>query len=351
MKSTWKKYLLYTAYVLIGGGILYSLLQLMLAGYSVSWTGFGERTLSNGDIVGEKSLWDWMELLIIPFVLALGAFFLNRSERDVERQIAEERRKEDRKLADERAQLEREIAIDRQQEAALQTYFDRMSELLLKEKLRTTKKAEVSDVARTRTLSIMRVLDTKRNNLVLQFLREAKLIIDEKSIFNNAFLGKMNLERLHLSDVYFLSANLRDANLQGADLRDANLTGADLSGADLTGADLRGAKLTGADLSHASLQATDWTGANLSGVDLTGADLSGADLSYTNLGAASLWHADLHGADLSGTNLETSNLHGADLLNVVLEDANLDGAKVTEEQLAKVESLKGATMPDGTIHE
>ena len=192
MNSAWKKYLFYTIYILIGSGLLYGLSQLILAGYSVSWTGFGERILSNGDIVGEKTLWDWMQLLIIPFVLAIGAFLLNRSERAVERQIAEERRKEDRKLADERAELEREIAKDRQQEAALQTYFDRMSELLLREKLRTTEIEEVRDVARTRTLSIMRVLDTRRNNLILQFLREAKLIINEKSIFNNAYMGSVD---------------------------------------------------------------------------------------------------------------------------------------------------------------
>lgn len=224
-----------------------------------------------------------MQLLIIPFVLALVVFFLNRSERAVERQFAEERRKEDRKLADERAELEREIAKDRQQEAALQTYFDRMSELLLKEKLRTTEVEEVRDVARTRTLSIMLVLDTKRNNLVLQFLLEVKLISDEKSIFNNAYLGKMNLERLHLSETYFLSANFRGANLQGADLRnavlqdanlqDANLQGANLQGADLEKADLRRANMEGADLEEAILFEADQEKANLKGTNLKGTNL------------------------------------------------------------------------------
>ena len=60
-----------------------------------------------------KTLWDWLELLVIPVFLAGGAFYLNRSERAVER----------------------EIATDRQQEVALQTYLDRMTDLLLGEKL------------------------------------------------------------------------------------------------------------------------------------------------------------------------------------------------------------------------
>ena len=131
MNSAWKKYLFYTIYILIGSGLLYGLSQLILAGYSVSWTGFGERILSNGDIVGEKTLWDWMELLIIPLVLALGAFFLNRSERAIERETAEKR-----------AELEREIATDRQQGEALKSYIDQMAGLLLENNLLRRKKNE-----------------------------------------------------------------------------------------------------------------------------------------------------------------------------------------------------------------
>jgi len=167
--------------------------------------------------------------------------------------------------------LEREIAKDRQQEEALQTYFDHMSELLLKEKLRTTEVEEVRDVARTRTLSIMLVLDTKRNNLVLQFLLEVKLISDEKSIFNNAYLGKMNLERLHLSETYFLSANFRGANLQGADLEKA-----DLRRANMEGADLEEAILFEADLEKANLKGTNLKGTNLCEMCVYGKILKGA---------------------------------------------------------------------------
>ena len=93
---------------------------LIMLGRTVPWTGFGDYTTSAGELVPGKTLWDWMELLIIPIVLAIGAYYLNRSERAVERRIAEDR-----------AKLEREIATDRQQEATLQAYIDRISELLL----------------------------------------------------------------------------------------------------------------------------------------------------------------------------------------------------------------------------
>ena len=208
-----KKYFLYALYVIIGGGLLYGLVQIILVGYSASWTGFGEYTSAPSDIVQSKKLWDWMELLIIPLVLAIGAFYLNRSERAVERETANKR-----------AELEREIALDRQQEVALQSYIDRMAELLLKEKLRTTEVEEVRDIARTRTVTVMRGLDPKRNNLVIQFLREAKLVIDENSILRGA-----NMESVNLVDANLEGAYLVDANLEGANLRNANLVRANLA--------------------------------------------------------------------------------------------------------------------------
>ena len=353
MKSTWKKYLLYSAYILIASGLLYGLSQLILAGYSASWTGFGERTLSNGDIVGEKTLWDWMDLLIIPFVLAIGAFFLNRSERAVERQIAEERRKEDRKLADERAELERGIAKDRQQEAALQAYIGRMSELLLEKKLRTTKQKEVREVARTLTISVIRGLDNSRKNIVLQFLYEANLIRTNSCIiglkgvnFGGLYLQNTNLQKVDLCNVNFRGADMMDTDLSGAYLKSADLYHANLHYAYLEDANLEYAVLERADLGDACLRGANLQHVNLVKADLQFANLVNADLQFANLKKANLDFANMLHANLQNANLEEVNFH-----YVILQDVNMKGANVTEEQLAQAKSLKGATMPDGTIHE
>jgi uncharacterized protein YjbI with pentapeptide repeats len=310
MKQGWK-YLLYASIIIAGGFILFQTIRLKNTGFE------------------GKTLWDWMELLIIPLVLAGGAFFLNRSERETER----------------------EIATDRQQEAALQSYFDRMAELLLKEKLRTTKKAEVRDVARTRTLSIMRVLDTNRNNLVLQFLREAKLITDNNSILNGAWMDGMNLKKLNLVGVSLQEVLLSDANLHGANLAGANLQNAVLGDTNLQSAILGGANLEDAYLQESNLQGAYLKGAYLKDAylilaNLARADLRGADLRSANLRDVDLKDADLRGAKLSNADLERAKLKGANLEHAVLKNV-----KVTEEQLAKAKSLKGATMPDGTIHE
>jgi Pentapeptide repeats (8 copies) len=67
-------------------------------------------------------------------------------------------------------------------------------------------------------------------------------------------------------------------------------------------------------------------------------------------------HVYLHtGNALDKTILSDANLVGAILYDAILSGAKLDktvlsNARITEEQLKEATSLKGATMPDGTIH-
>lgn len=243
MKPTWKKYLLYGTMVIAGSVLVFVLEETI----RLKNTGFETKTL-----------WDWMELLVIPSVLAIGAFLLNQSERAVERQTAENR-----------AKFEREIATDRQQEAALQAYLDRMADLLLQKELRASENEEVRNVARIRTLTVLHVLDATRKGTVVCFLCEAGLISQEQIV-----------------------------DLSGADLTRAYLVGADLSGANLSGTSLYGASLSAANLSGANL-----SGANLNTAQLVGANLSAANLSGTSFNGASLFLANLDRADLSRASL------------------------------------------------
>ena len=45
-----------------------------------AWTGF-PTTPAAQDIQPARTLWDWLDLLIIPAILAAAAFLLNRSEK------------------------------------------------------------------------------------------------------------------------------------------------------------------------------------------------------------------------------------------------------------------------------
>lgn len=107
------------------------LVSLMIAGYWYGWEWTGVNA-SIGPQVRQyqpgKTLWDWMQLIIIPVVLAIGALLFNFTLS-----------KSEQKAAHLRAQTEHEIAVSNQQEDALQSYFDNMIELLLHEKLTNRK--------------------------------------------------------------------------------------------------------------------------------------------------------------------------------------------------------------------
>lgn len=79
-------------------------------------------------------------------------------------------------------------------------------------------------------------------------------------------------------------------------------------------------------------------------------DLHEADLSHADLREKDLSHLNLSSADLSEANLHDADLSSADLSEANLQGANLKGATVTPQQLEKVKSLRGATMPDGSKH-
>ncbi len=299
--------------VVVAGAVI--LLLISSVGHTAEWTGLKDFTDPTGQYHRGKTLWDWAELLIIPVVLAGAAFWLNRSERRSELRIAEQR-----------AKTEREIAADRLQEETLQTYLDRLLDLLVEEDLRQPETSKAGQAARIRTLTVLRRLDGRRKGLVLRFLHESLLI--------------------HALSEIGPPIILVDADLSGADLHKADLAQADLSATDLSHADLRDADLSGTKLIEANLH-----GADLSGADLSGADLGGADLSDTWLEWANLSGANLSGANLSDTSLAGANLIGANLIGANLSGAYLVGEYVTSEQLAEAKSLKGATMPDGTKHD
>ncbi len=98
-------------------------------------------------------------------------------------------------------------------------------------------------------------------------------------------------------------------------------------------------------------QATTMQGAiNLQNANFKQANLQEAAMHGFNLSGADLSRADLENAFMSNSNFKGANLSDADLSGTDLSQANLSGAKVTKEQLAKAKSLKGAIMPDGSIH-
>lgn len=150
----------------------------------------------------------------------------------------------------------------------------------------------------------------------------------------SAHLVNLQLPKADLRSANFEKATLAYSNLQGSDLRFANLQGANLQGADLATANLQGAILTSVNLQGATLWGTNLQGANLVDTNLQDsvlafASLQNADLTGT-ITPRSVPHLFLPGANLQRTDLSGANLQGAMLQvgNSAL-DANFQGALYT----------------------
>src|SRR5215207_1451915 len=135
------------------GIALVALVVLVRIGYAHRWTGFGQAKV-NEAARPAKTLWDWLNLLIIPFVIAVvgtvGGYFFTRSENRATLASAERRA----------------------QDETLQTYLDQIGQMLLdKERplLQSQEGAEVRTLARARTLTVLSRLDGRRKGTVVQF--------------------------------------------------------------------------------------------------------------------------------------------------------------------------------------
>jgi len=298
----------------VGVGIaLVALVVLVRIGYAYRWTGFGQAKV-NEAARPAKTLWDWLNLLIIPFVIAVvgtvGGYFFARSENRAAQSIA------DRRAQDE----------------ALQAYLDQIGHQLFDKEFPLRKTLEAQSLARARTLTLLQRLDAKHKRSVLQFLSEAGLIVADAPESWSPSAPCRNPPTIKLKDANFDHADLSEMRLGHVDLSKVTLRGADMSNFHLGWVQVmvvvRVSRLDDADLSFAKLHR--------------------AKLLHTFMKGAIFRNADLTGALLSGADLTNADLTGADL-----SEANLSGARgISNEELEQqAKSLEGATMPNGQKYE
>ncbi|MBG1268535.1 pentapeptide repeat-containing protein, partial [Nostoc sp. WHI] len=206
------------------------------------WTGIGEDTIKkksterkggeNGSIEkvtftdedqSGKTLWDFLELLAVPFLLLC---------------LGNQLQHKDKEVAD----------INFLREEALQSYLDRVSDLLINNKVNTLEPNDpllelIKNIIYARTLTTLRSLDKdgERKGIIIRFLVDAELISNWDSIelsLSYASLKGAKLSSIQLSRVLLSNADLSNADLSNADLSNANLINADLTDANLINADL-----------------------------------------------------------------------------------------------------------------
>jgi hypothetical protein len=272
--------------------VLVVAIAFIFAAYRFGWSGTGFLN---------KTVWDWLQLLIIPLALAIIAILFNRSER----------------------KNEQRVASDNQQETALQEYIKEMSELLLHGKLRESQPGdEVRTIARVRTLTVLLRLDKERKISVLQFLYESGLIKMDGNLvklfganFNKIAMFNGNMSNVDLSGIILTEANLGGVYLQGTNLQRADLTKAVLSMSKQNKTNLSTSILSSTTLSVLNRHGKYYMSSIL--------DVMSEYVSENNLLGINLSNATLNEADLRGSNLTKVDLNWSYLLKTKLQNANL----------------------------
>jgi uncharacterized protein YjbI with pentapeptide repeats len=350
-----------TQSVVIGTiGFISFLFVCAVGGYADDWdwTGVGpsiHKKTEDEDFESGKTLWDALQLFIIPLALAVLGLWFTAHQNEADLRIAAAQRGTDL-----------QIAANQQKDGVLDTYLDHMSDLVLTKGLRPPQPNPwAREIARARTATALRRLDSKRNAFLLHFLKDSKLMpfIDlSDTDLGGVQLTSASIPGIHLIRTGLAGASLQQAHLEGARLENANLNrahldGAFLSGANLSGGDtsLRYATLINADLHDAMMHDADLTGANLTSANLTNAKLSSSPQAAqgTLLTGANLFKATLLGTQLDGVYLEHANLRGA-----AMPGATLTGATLTYADLRAAKDTKGLSIagvywdhtfcPDGT---
>src|SRR4051812_25755538 len=186
-----------------------------------AWFGVSESRWTKGpdqEFRPAKTLWDWLQLLIVPAVLALGAiaFTASQSARDAKREDA-------------RVTNDRNTARIAQLDSVLEAYLTQMSDLVLNRGLQHARAdSDTRVIAHTLTVSALRRLDGSRRGEVVRFLAEAGLI-------RNTADPIIELSGANLQEADLTNSGLKHISLSGADLRKARFDEAGIEFSNLSG--------------------------------------------------------------------------------------------------------------------
>ena len=221
----------------------------------------------------KKSFWDWLQLLIIPLMLALGAFYLNSAADFRDYQIAQE-------------QKHQEILTD---------YFSKMQDLIVEtKKSKQTPGSKESNseerlllefrpTAQALTLSVLEQLDGERKGKVITYLAESQLItvdnnklstqpeikldganLDDIELGNKGQRNSLNEDEMTIIDkIKIKNANMKRANLSGLQLLYSELNGSNLENATLENVNFTGSTMIGSRFINGKITDVNFTDVRL----------------------------------------------------------------------------------------
>lgn len=231
------------------------------------WTGFGE-----------KKLWDFLDLLIVPLILAIGGYAFQEITK----------------------MKESNQSTDKYHQDILINYLNDMTKLLENGLLNVE---DINDskfiIAQGKTLITLESLDPIRQHLVLQFLKAAHLNpLSKLKISKGCYSGEKALNGIlyqaQMSGASLMKMDLSNTVMMCANFKDSNLAGSNLSESEFNIADFTGANLTDVNFTHSILFNANFTDAILKNADFTGTLIGGTNLTNTQIKMTCNWEKAIY---------------------------------------------------------
>jgi len=289
------------------------------------------------DVTGQfhpgKTFWDWLDLLIIPGALAIFAYTFDRNEK----------------------KREKTIEIDRMRENTLQQYFNDIERLTFRG-LQTSKKGDsIREIARSRTLAVLRMLDGKRKWNVLKFLSDMNLILRDKDGTNDHPI--ISLHDADLSYLFFCPVIpskdvdfryqplFQDIDLSGSDLNNAQLNEIKFYNANLNNANWTDSLINGCVFSGVSFTSSYFVNCKIRNSHFMESDFSSCKFIRAKIQETEFYSSIFYSSDWASR--EWPFYYYADFSNSALNKVVFFGGDILPMQLEKAKSLKNSILPIG----
>lgn len=222
------------------------------------WTGFYTNIKYT-----KKTLWDWMDLIIIPITIIIISYLFKEYEKNKDSKIEEEKF----------------------QNQSMESFIDIISDLIIKnDLLKSNVKNDIFTLIETRIKFVLEILDGSRKGQLLQFLLNIGLIKPNSKLalnavnFDNAMLDGIILNNIEIKGVYF-----RYSSINNSDLSNSNFNGCDFSNANLSNSKVENCDFSYAFFNNACLKNMNLTKVNFEGADLTNANLNNSTICQVQL--------------------------------------------------------------------
>ncbi len=222
--------------------------------------------------------------------------------------IAAKQRAEDKESAHLLRELERSLANEQYQNELLDNYIKEMGELIKENNGSLTTNPTIGALARAKTLSIFRQLDSQRNGRIIRFLYESGQINENKEY------SPLDLSTAELHNIDF-SLSLIPSSLESISLSGIYLINVTFGGANLCKSNFSGSRLVDIIFSKS----------NLNNVDFTKATLTNITFFQSILMNSYFIEAKLNKIDFSEANLDNANFSEADLFNITFSEMIING--------------------------